>query len=121
MSLARLLAGVTMGSITALTFAYYGVSFDICRAPAGALQISVGWFNVAIGVAFLLLQVVMFQGEYKFSRATTINVKELVLSHVKAEVKCKELFWKLFVSQLNYRIYCISRVKDLYTICICVR
>ena len=57
---------------------------------------------MAFGVVFLFLQVVMFQGEYKLSRTSTINVKKLVLSHVSTEVKFKEWFWKIFVSQLNH-------------------
>ena len=66
---------------------------------------SVGWINMAIGVAFLLLQVVMFQGEYKFSCTATINVKKWNLSHfTSAEGKCRERFCKIFVSQLSYSI-----------------
>jgi len=54
---------------------------------------------MAIGVAFLLLQAVMFRGEYKFSHAVNINGKKMVLGHVtSAEVKFKELSCKIFVS-----------------------
>ena len=54
---------------------------------------------MAIGVVFLLLQAVMFQGEYKFCHTININVKKLVLGHVtSAEVEFKELFCKIFVS-----------------------
>ena len=80
---------------------------------------SVGWFNMAFGVVFLFLQVVMFQGEYKLSRTSTINVKKLVLSHVSTEVKFKEWFCKIFVSQLNHA-NCMSWEKDLCTTCMYV-
>ena len=59
---------------------------------------TVGWFNVAVGVALIVLGVVMFHGEYKCSHSATLTL-QVIISHVNdAQKRSREFFFKSFVS-----------------------
>lgn len=58
----------------------------------------VGWFNAAVGVTLILLEVMMFHGEYKCSHSATLTLK-LIISHVNdAQKRGREFFLESFVS-----------------------
>ena len=84
----------TLLKLSSLTgFATAMVKFDIAHFRA------VGWFNAAVGVVLLLLQVAMFRGEWKMSHTATNNKgRSLIMRYVhNNQMKCKD-FCKFIVS-----------------------
>ena len=80
---------------------------------------AVGWFNVAIGAAVLLLLVTMFHGEYKCSQCLKINVHGKIIR--QANVNYKDFFCKVFVS--TTLLHTFSRVDycmHINTLCLIV-
>ena len=58
---------------------------------------TVGWFNVAIGVVFLILEVAMFQGEWKNTHTVTDTNEKPSNTHYD-QVNYKDCFCTTFVS-----------------------